>query len=68
MLSIYLLNVDLFLLIETKSRTSWWQQDKREQEEAAASGLDQPPLAKRKHKPHKVHECKNVARSCVVSA
>ena len=37
------------------SRTSRWRQDKREQEEAAAAaaataGLDQPPLAKRKHK------------------
>ena len=58
------------------SRTSWWHQDLREQEEAAAAavgaggggGLDQPPLAKRKHKPHKVHEYKNVARTCVVSA
>ena len=48
----------MFLLIETKSRTSRWCQDKREWEEAPASGLDQPPLAKRKHKPHKVHECK----------
>ena len=57
------LDVSLFLTcIETKSRSSRWRQDKREREEAAAAGLDQPPLAKRKHKPHKVHECKKCSQ------
>ena len=57
------LDVSLFLTcIETKSRSSRWRQDKRAREEAAAAaaGLDQPPLAKRKLKPHKVHECKKM--------
>ena len=59
------LDVSLFFTcIETKSRTSRWCQDKREQEEAAAAaaGLDQPPLVKRKHKLHKVYECKKCSQ------
>ena len=40
------LDVSLFFTcIETKSRSSRWRQEKREREEAAAAGLDQPPLA-----------------------
>ena len=59
------------LYTETRSRTSQWHQNKRKREEAAAAGLDQPPLAKRKHKPHKVHECKKCSQrlssKCYVS-